>query len=467
VSNSINVEVELEQGFENYRLPPTPPSPEEAIEAIRFSLRCSLVAPLRVTAPLLAAAYLAPLSEIVVPDFTIWLWGGTGSFKSTLAALILSHYGDFSETSLPFSFESTSNALERITFLAKDTLTVIDDWRPGVTRADSDDMDRKAQRALRGAGNRQGRGRMTSDIKLRTSYPPRGLIVVTAEALPEGPAFQSAAARSLSIKIIREDVDLAKLSELQREKQMLSVAMSGYISYIGGRYEELATELPKQREKLRNRLRDKLSDSHPRTPDNAAALIVAAQQFMEYAVSAGAMTETEADKRLKMIRNGILEAARAHVEATRGGDPASTFVKIIRSMLAAKRVHLRDRESDNRPPNCRQLGWETAGPDFENPDGLDRIPWSQPAPKAEFIGWADKNYLYLDKEAAYAAVSSFAQRGGLPFGIKPNALWEAMSRSRKSLVDPGRNDITAKIEGKTKRIIQIPRELVVDEDEAS
>ena len=74
--------------------------------------------------------------------------------------------------------------------------------------------------------------------------------------------------------------------------------------------------------------------------------------------------------------------------------------------------------------------------------------------------------MYLDKEAAYAAVSGFAQRGGLPFGIKPKALWEAMARSGKSLVDPGRNDTTAKIEWKTKRIIQIPRELVVDEDEA-
>ena len=88
------------------------------------------------------------------------------------------------------------------------------------------------------------------------------------------------------------------------------------------------------------------------------------------------------------------------------------------------------------------------------------------ASKAEFVGWADESFLYLDKEAAYAAVSGFAQRGGLPFGIKPKALWEAMSRSGKSLVDPGRNDTTAKIEGKTRRIIQIPRELVVDEDEA-
>jgi hypothetical protein len=264
--NNINVEVELEPGLENYRLLPTPPSPEEAAEAIRQSWRLLLVAPSRVTAPLLAAAYAAPLSEIVVPDFTIWLWGGTGSFKSTLAALILSHFGDFTEANLPLSFGSTSNSLERSLFLAKDVLTVVDDWRPGVSLTDSGDLDRMAQRLLRGVGNRQGRARMTRDTMLRASYPPRGVVAVTAEALPEGPTFQSAAARSLTINLARNDVDLAKLSVLQRDKLMLRVAMTGYVSYVAGCYDRLAKELPVQREELRNFLRGKLPGSHPRAP---------------------------------------------------------------------------------------------------------------------------------------------------------------------------------------------------------
>lgn len=64
-------------------------------------------------------------------------------------------------------------------------------------------------------------------------------------------------------------------------------------------------------------------------------------------------------------------------------------------------------------------------------------------------------------------VSGFSQRGNIPFGIKPKALWEAMFRSRKSLADAGRNDTTTRIESSSRRVIQIPRELVVGEDEAS
>jgi hypothetical protein len=466
--NNINVEVELEPGFQNYRLLPAPPSPEEAAEAVRRSWQCLLLASREVTAPLLASAYAAPLAEIVVPDFIIWLWGGTGSYKSTLAALILSLFGDFSETNLPLSFESTSNALERSLFLAKDILAVVDDWRPGVTRADSAEMDSKVQRLLRGVGNRQGRGRMTRDTMLRASYPPRGVVAVTAEALPEGPAFQSAAARSLSINLSKSDVDLAKLSELQRDKQMLRVAMTGYVSYVAGSYERLAKELPVQREELRDLLRDKLPGSHPRTSDNAAALIVALRQLTEYSMSVGAMAEAEAKKWYKMARNGVLTAAKAHTEATRGGDPASTFLGFMSSLFAAKRAYVKNREYGKIPPwQCLQIGWEDMAAAWEDPNATDPVERFHAASKAEFVGWADESFLYLDKEAAYAAVSGFAQRGGLPFGIKPKALWEAMSRSGKSLVDPGRNDTTAKIEGKTRRIIQIPRELVVDEDEAS
>jgi hypothetical protein len=46
------------------------------------------------------------------------------------------------------------------------------------------------------------------------------------------------------------------------------------------------------------------------------------------------------------------------------------------------------------------------------------------------VEWTDEEYLYLDKKSAFAAVAVFAQKGGLPFGIKERALWEALARSR-------------------------------------
>ena len=451
------VEVELEPGLERYGFSTLDEAAREGLaEAVRWSLGFLELSSPRITAPLLGAAYLAPLSEIVVPDFTLWPWGSTGSFKSTLAALLLSHYGDFSETSLPLSFESTANALERSLFLLKDVPAVVDDWRPAVSRGDASEMDRKAQRLLRATGNRQGRGRMTSDTTLRRSYSPRGLVIATAEALPEGPAFESAAARALSINLSREDVDLEKLSELQQHKTALGRAMTGYIEWLALRYEELSRKLPAQRDGLRNGLRPELVGSHPRTPDTAAAIITGLQTLRAYALSTGALERQAADEFLSRASAGVIEAAKAHTEATKGGDPATRFVEILRSLFDASKAYVKDRETGTHPEDWSDLGWEKR----ETQVGADIVPERG----ASFVGWVDDIHLYLDKDAAYAAVAGFAQRGGIPFGIKPRVLWEALKRAGVSLADQGRTDAVARIESKPKRVVQVGRRAVFSEE---
>jgi hypothetical protein len=455
-----NIEVELEKGYENYRLP-DPDNVNDPIEAVKTSCSFLEIAPARITAPLLGMVYAAPLSEIIPPDFTLWLWGGSGSYKSTIAGLALSHFGDFSEANLPLSFESTSNALERSLFLAKDALTVVDDWRPGVTRSDSDDMDRKAQRLLRGVGNRQGRNRMTADTELRTSYPPRGAVVATAKTLPEGPAFQSASARALCVNISRDQVALDKLTQMQGDKGNLSSAMAGYITFLASRYGNLNRELPGHHERFRAHIRTLLTaGSHPRASGYAATLIIGLRNLRDYSVYVGAFSEAEAERLYKQGREGVLEATRAHTEATSGGDPASRFTEILRSLFDAKEVFVVDRKNGSQPPQCWTLGWSEVKDDDED-EHIRAKSYTKPY-NAKAIGWADKDHLYLNKDVAYAAVAGFAQRNGVPFGVKPGMVWDALARSGKSLSDKERTDTSVRIQGSTKRVVQLLRSAVFD-----
>ncbi len=167
------------------------------------------------------------------------------------------------------------------------------------------------------------------------------------------------------------------------------------------------------------------------------------------------MDLAEADDFLAEAREGIIDAAAAHVEATMGGDPATRFMELQRSLFAAGRVYVRHRETGSQPPGWRYLGWE------EN-DALAGEPY-RPKRGADFVGWADEEYVYLDKELAYAAVAGFAQRGEIPFGIKPLFLWRELKRAGVSLTNPGRTDAVARIEGKTKRVLQISREVLSGE----
>lgn len=73
-----------------------------------------------------------------------------------------------------------------------------------------------AQKILRMYGDRVGRGRLTSTIKFRESFPPRGQAVVTGEDVPVG---QSSVARFWN-RSFKNDVNLHNLTEAQENSDL-------------------------------------------------------------------------------------------------------------------------------------------------------------------------------------------------------------------------------------------------------
>ncbi len=141
--------VELDPPLDRYVLPP---AVEDLREAVRLSLRLLDAAPPSVSIPLLAATYAAPLSFITSPDFALWMVGPTGSLKSELAALAQRHFGNFDRKTLPGSWTSTENALEGRLFTVKDAVAVIDDYAPNADSRAQQELEKRAQRIIRGIG---------------------------------------------------------------------------------------------------------------------------------------------------------------------------------------------------------------------------------------------------------------------------------------------------------------------------
>ena len=140
------------------------------------------LAPDRVTVPTLGAVWRSILGAV---DFSVFVYGATGRFKTALASLLQQHFGaGFAAHRLPGSWASTANFNEALTFIAKDTLLVIDDFRPGA--AERRRLEGEADRLLRAAANGAGRGRLKSDDSLRPARPPRALILATGEERPSG-----------------------------------------------------------------------------------------------------------------------------------------------------------------------------------------------------------------------------------------------------------------------------------------
>ena len=97
-------EVDLGPELARYALPLHPHEPVAAMRASLNLLRGG-IAPLKVMAPLFGAIYRAPTANALPIDVSLWLEGTTGSLKSTIAALLLAHYGPFDRLHLPGAYE--------------------------------------------------------------------------------------------------------------------------------------------------------------------------------------------------------------------------------------------------------------------------------------------------------------------------------------------------------------------------
>jgi hypothetical protein len=217
---------------------PASPTGAELRSTIRASLAVLDLAPDGVTVPTLGAVWRSILGAA---DFSVFIYGATGRFKTALASLLQQHFGaGFAAHRLPGSWTSTANFNERLAFIAKDALFVIDDLRPGA--AERRRLEGEADRLLRAAANGAGRGRLKSDTSLRPAHPPRALILATGEEKPPG---ESLIARMLLIEVTPGDIDPKRLSACQRDAAggRYAQAMAGYIQWLAPRLDQVRAEM--------------------------------------------------------------------------------------------------------------------------------------------------------------------------------------------------------------------------------
>jgi hypothetical protein len=183
------MEVDYDGKMRGFTLPDPEESRAAVQQAVDASLRLLDVAPPKITFPLYAAIWRVPLGPV---NTTVFLSGQTQVGKTHLAALAQQHFGaGLTAENLPAGWFDSANALEAKLFLLKDALVVIDDFNPQGSDGDIQRMHALADRVIRSQGNKTGRGRLTSDIRLRAPRWPRGMIISTGEDTPRGHSLRA------------------------------------------------------------------------------------------------------------------------------------------------------------------------------------------------------------------------------------------------------------------------------------
>lgn len=441
-------EIDLPPALARYQIPPLPEDPSSAVAA---SLALLDLGRTPVLSALWCATFLAPLASILRPDLTVWLWGRTNAWKSTIAALFLSHFGDFERKTLPADWSSSENMLEKLAFLAKDVPLVIDEFAPAANRQEQQRLVARASRLIRSQGNLAGRGRMRADTGLRAALHPRGVLIATAESPP--PLGESALARTLLLELAPGDIDRDRLTAAQLNTAPLAATMALLLAWLGRHYAEVQSALPGMLRDTRAAWR---LNAHLRIPESLALLELAASTALTAFVEAGAIDAATRD-----AVKGRISADLADLGATQSRQvaqirPAHRFLDVLRELFAKKTVYLSGRAGD-APPAPEQLGWEwreVSGPD--GPD--DRV---EPARLATRIGWADDNWLYLLPQESHRVAVRFLGDSDQLLGASERALHAdlaALGLIETRAGDEGtRRTVAVLLENRQQRVLKLRR----------
>lgn len=448
-----NISNQLTGPLARYRLP-SPPSidSEEARAALRAAIDLLDVAPLSITAPLFGAAWLAPLSEALgeeAPDFTPWLDGPSGAFKSELSALGQGFYGPFTADTLPTSFADSGPGQEKVLYGAKDAYCAVEDYHPTMNPAEAHARDKTAERLLRAQGNKIGRNLSTREGALREAKPPRCVPVATGEMLPTG---HSTVARLFAVPVEPGAVDVARLTIAQERRGELPVAMSLYVRELAAGMDNdgpdgLYAALPKHYRDLR--LEVQRADGHARGPGQVAHLYLGLETFLIFSVKAGVLGEAACAALLAEAWQALLTLAADQAAELAGESPVERFLALLGDGFASKRAYLTD-ESGGAPIGEELTwGWEA---DSMNPGRYHHG-------NALRLGVVTAEWLLLIPEETYRYVATAAHAAGEAFPVKLQTLTKRLDEAGMIFTEAGTRYRTVRedIDGKRRRVIKLSR----------
>ena len=442
-------QVEMAEGskaFSQYRFPD---GEMDVAEAVRASIGLIKVGPATITIPLLAMCYTSVLLELfrqagVSVGFSLFLVGKSGTFKSTVAALFLCHFGDFSKDNLPGSFMSTANSLERLANTLKDLLLVVDDRYPTDNAKEQDAMTGTLLRMVRAVSNKSGRNRCNPDGSLRASYPPRGLIIFTSELSVPG---LSTNARGLELQFGAGQIDTAVLSQHQAQSGKLAYAMRFFLEDVAVNFdatvEWIGREYPEARELFSSGV------EHKQLPEHLAALYVGLRAFLVFAEKIGAIDADGAEvirQEAQLVLAGLGQHQSGEV---RNEDVIELMEAILGELFGSRQAYMKGIDG-GAPPRAGQLGWQIQ--DEDCPVAPDR---------ATFLGWADEDrYLFLP-DIMYSELVRFMANQRRRFPLDQKAL-ERRLRDAGRLITSNRqkrhyNRLRIRCEGEPRRVLAIRR----------
>lgn len=384
-------------------------SGEQAKIACAHTLEMLDVAPHSLTFVLLSVAVLSLFQSKMVSRGVYFkgvccITAPTQSFKTTLASLFF----DFDQgREADVNFEATTTAIVRTIGNTRDSTVILDDYKPGATKAESNDMLQKISKVIRLCSDDSGGIKKAGSQNRTVTNTARCLVVVTAERIHF--TVQSTLARLLVLEMSRKSVDKDKLTYFQENHAFYRSFIEDFIRYICSKgadsfCERLEQRFLQERNVLQDDLLARNIETDGRSNDMCVWLNIAFSEFLKYALDIQVITLEQHANYLDEARHIFTSILEQQAERVSELDEARRFLKGLRVLIETREVHIGKLQS-------RNTNYSTAD-------------------SKSAIGFRKKDFVYLKKDLAFQKVVSYFQRNGQEYTISETEL-------RKILVDRG------------------------------
>lgn len=364
---------------------------DKAKKVCNYTLSMLDVAQHNLTIPLLSIELLS-LVHTRMTEMRIFFKGvccvvaPTQSFKTTIASLFFDCNRGLEAN---VNFEATTAAIVRTIANTRDSTVICDDFKPGATKTERNEMVRKLSTIIRMCSDDSGGIQKANVQNSVNANVAQSLVVVTAEQMQL--TVQSTLARLLILEANRGTVDKTKLSYFQANHNNYRSFIMCYILYIQEQgIGNFCSNLSKRFLAERNTLRDKLLADEilvdNRTSDMCTWLYISFLGFLEFALKIKAIEKEKYDIYAVESYQIFLDLMKQQAERVSELDDVRQFFKALQVLLETGEVcieELQPRNSSYATMDCESA-----------------------------IGFSKKGFIYLKNGAAFQKVTSYYKRFG-------------------------------------------------------
>ena len=317
------------------------------------------------------------------PKFLLFLYGKTGSMKTTIAKILFSQLGDDKVRDNPRRIDSdTIVSFERAVIESGyDTVTLIDDYNPAKSRKKKEEMTNKLESIIRLVGDASSKSR--SNIKLEDCRGEgvQGTVVLTGELRGKG---LSSNLRCLYCKMTREMVGIDTISWFQGNPYIYTTIIHEFAKYVSENWIWKVTHIRNSFPCLRTEINEILSER--RLVDAVVTLVIVYHFMYDFLVNYCKVKEDEVMKAVGNVEQDIISNAQMSQAISSEDSPSVLFIKTINDLMRVGTIVLGT--------------GKIAMHDIDKFDGFD-----------------DMDYFYFNPEMVFKKVRSFLMASNIDLAM--------------------------------------------------